>query len=300
MGIMMKDTFSQMHPIVNLTFFASAIILSMVIMHPVFLMISLVCALINAVYLNGRKTVLFSLKFLLPTIILVSVINPVFNHEGATIIKYLPWDNPLTLESIVYGFAAAVLLCSVVLWFSCVNTVMTSDKLIYLFGRIMPSLSLLISMTLRFVPRFISQFKSVRKAQKAIGNDISDGTILKRIKNAIKIISVLITWSLDNSIETADSMKSRGYGLKGRTAFSIFRITKRDIIWLFVILFESTLIITGLFCGLLKSRYFPTIKISELNVYSSALYFVYALLLLTPVIINVREGIIWKRLKSKI
>ena len=34
---------------------------------------------------------------------------------------------------------------------------MTSDKLVWLFGRITPHLSLLLAMTLRFVPRFAAQ-----------------------------------------------------------------------------------------------------------------------------------------------
>ena len=129
----MKDTFSQMHPIVNFIYFVFVIAFSMFLMNPFFLAISLVCALINAVYLNGYKTVKLSLKYLLPMIILITVINPVFNHEGVTILTYFSWGNPLTLESIVYGIAAAVLLASVVLWFSCFNAVMTSDKFIYLF-----------------------------------------------------------------------------------------------------------------------------------------------------------------------
>ncbi len=43
--------------------------------------------------------------------------NLAFNHEGATILAYLPSGNPLTLESIAYGFAAAAMLAAVVLWF---------------------------------------------------------------------------------------------------------------------------------------------------------------------------------------
>ncbi len=66
--------------------------------------------------------------------------NPAFNHEGATILAYLPSGNPLTLEFIVYGLSAAVMMASVILWFSCYNAVMTSDKFVYLFGRVIPAL----------------------------------------------------------------------------------------------------------------------------------------------------------------
>ena len=226
---MMKDTFSNMHPFINFIFFALTIGFTMFIMNPVCLAVSFLCALVTALYLNGKKAVRLSLVFLLPMILLIVLVNPVFNHEGMTILTYFPWDNPLTLESIVYGIASAFLLSSTVLWFSSFNAVITSDKVVFLFGRIMPSLSLVISMALRFVPRFSAQMKLVRNAQHTIGRDINEGTLFQRIRNAVKILSIMITWSLENAIETADSMKSRGHGLKGRTSYSLYKFDKRFI-----------------------------------------------------------------------
>ena len=98
---MMKDTFSNMHPFINFIFFALTIGFTMFIINPVCLAVSFSCALVTALYLNGKKAVRLSLVFLLPMILLIVLINPVFNHEGMTILTYFPWDNPLTLESIV-------------------------------------------------------------------------------------------------------------------------------------------------------------------------------------------------------
>lgn len=296
----MKDTFSQMHPIVNFVFFAFVIGLSMFILHPVCLVISLLCALINALYLNGKKAVRLSLLYLLPTVVLISIINPVFNHDGVTILTYFPWNNPLTLESIFYGIATAVLLSSVVLWFSCFNNIMTSDKFIYLFGRIIPSLSLVLSMALRFVPKFIAQFNVVRNTQKCIGRDISDGSLFYRLKNAVKIISIMITWALENAIETADSMKSRGHGLKGRTAFSIYRFSRRDAAILTAIVIIGVILTLMSIIDAAKFRYFPSVRGNVINVTSIVYYILYFALMILPLIINVWEGAKWKRLKSAI
>lgn len=296
----MKDTFSQMHPIVNFIFFAFVIGLSMFILNPVCLAISLFCALINALYLNGKKAVKLSLLYLLPTIVLISIINPVFNHDGVTILAYFPWNNPLTLESIFYGIATAVLLSSVVLWFSCFNKIMTSDKFIYLFGRIIPSLSLVLSMALRFVPKFIAQFNLVRNTQKCIGRDISDGPLFYRLKNTVKIISIMITWALENAIEAADSMKSRGHGLKGRTSFSIYRFSRRDAVVLTAIVIIGVILILMSIIDVAKFRYFPSVKGNVINIASIVYYILYFTLMILPFIINVREGIRWKHLKSAI
>lgn len=294
----MKDAFSQMHPIVNFIFFAFVIGFSMFIMNPACLLISLVCALVNALYLNGKKAVRLSVLYLLPTIIIIAIVNPVFNHDGVTMLAYFPWDNPLTLESIIYGIATAVLLSSIVLWFSCFNEVMTSDKFIYLFGRVIPSLSLVLSMALRFVPRFIFQFNVIRNSQKCIGRDISDGKLLQRLKNAAKIISIMISWALENAIETADSMKSRGHGLKGRTAFSIYRFSKRDAAVLSLIMTSGVILIIMSVLDVAKFRYFPSVKGNVISAPAIIYYALYFSLMIMPLAINVWEGIKWKRLRS--
>lgn len=294
----MKDAFSQMHPIVNFIFFAFVIGFSMFIMNPACLLISLVCALVNALYLKGKKAVRLSVLYLLPTIIIIAIVNPVFNHDGVTMLAYFPWDNPLTLESIIYGIATAVLLSSIVLWFSCFNEVMTSDKFIYLFGRVIPSLSLVLSMALRFVPKFIFQFNVIRNSQKCIGRDISDGKLLQRLKNAAKIISIMISWVLENAIETADSMKSRGHGLKGRTAFSIYRFSKRDAAVLSLIMTSGVILIIMSVLDVAKFRYFPSVKGNVISAPAIIYYALYFSLMIMPLAINVWEGIKWKRLRS--
>lgn len=296
----MTDTFSKLHPTVNFTFFAFVLVLSMFVMNPVCLALSLVCAFVNALYLNGIKTVKLCLKFILPMVLLIIIINPVFNHQGVTILTYFPWDNPLTLESIVYGIASAALLSSVVLWFSVFNSVITSDKLVYLFGRIIPSLSLVLSMSLRFVPKFSAQFKNVRNAQRCIGRDISDGALINRIKNGIRIISIILSWSMENAIETADSMKSRGFGLKGRTAYSIYKFDRRDLIVLIIIALLGISVSVSAITGVIDFNYFPLIKGNLTDIMSIATFFLYGILMLIPTILNAWEGIKWKRLRSAI
>ena len=294
----MKDSFSRLHPIVGIVYFAAVISFSMFLMNPVCLAVSLSCAVANAVQLNGRKTVLFGLKFILPTAVLVMLINPIVNHSGVTILTYLPWDNPLTLESVVYGIASAVMLSSVVFWFSSFNKVMTADKLVYLFGKIAPALGLLLSMAFRFVPRFSAQFREVRTARKLLGREKSG--FIEKIKDAVRVISVMLSHSLEDSIETADSMKARGYGLKGRTAYSNYSFTKRDAIALLLICISTASLIVLRVFGTAKYRYFPSVK-GELTGIDSVIFFtLYFLLMIMPFVINIWEGIRSKRLQSAI
>ena len=294
-----RDVFSSYHPLVNMLFFVQAVTYSMLFFHPVCLCLSLLCALAYAIRLNGKKAVRFALVFMFPVLILAVVINPAFSHRGATILAYLPGGNPLTLESIVYGLAAALTLVTVIGWFSCYNAIMTSDKFIYIFGRIIPALSLILSMSLRFIPRFKAQIKTVANAQRCIGRDISQGGLMQRARHGVRIVSIMATWSLENAIETADSMKSRGYGLPGRTAFSIFRFDGRDRKALVYLLACGAYIITGAILGGMKFMYYPMIR-GVWTPYSFSLFAVYLALCAMPLFVDVREDRRWKKLQTPI
>jgi len=293
-----RDAFSSYHPAVNFLYFGLVLFFTMCFLHPACLLLSLAAALRYAVCLNGRRAVRRSLRYLLPAALLAALINPAFNHQGATILTYLPSGNPLTLESIAYGLAAAALLSAVVTWFSCYTAVMTSDKFVYLFGRVIPALSLVLSMALRFVPRFQVQARAVSQAQRCVGRDVSDGSLLQRLRNGVTILSILLTWCLENALETADSMKSRGYGLPGRTAFSIYRLDDRDqaALWWLGALGGYILSMWG--AGGFACRYFPTFRLAPRDGWSLSGLLAFGLLCLTPVIINRREDRQWTRLRS--
>lgn len=278
--------FGQLHPIVLAAYFICAAGFSMSVMNPVCLIISLICAFINSAALGGAKKTLSNLKLALPVTAVAAIMNPAFNHRGATIILYLANGNPLTLESIVYGAAAGVMLASVMCHFSYMSTVMTSDKLIYLSGRAAPALSLVFSMSLRLVPRFTRQLGEVNNALKCIGRGISSGGLIRRIKNGAAIISIMITWALENAADTADSMRSRGYGLKGRTSFSLFHFDTRDAVILVLMLSEAAYIIYACVSKAVYWRYFPAIAGAAPDMKGTAAYIIYAALLIMPCIIE--------------
>lgn len=294
------NSFKSFHPIVNFAYFISVIGFAMFFMHPVCLMISMAGGILYAIKLTGKKAVRFSLFYMLPLLIIAALFNPLFNHQGATILTYFSSGNPLTLESIIYGVAAGAMIVTVIIWFSCYNQIMTSDKFIYLFGRLIPSLSLILSMVLRFVPKFKAQLKVIIHAQKCVGKDLSSGNLLQRIKHGIHILSILVTWALEDAIQTADSMKSRGYGLEGRTAFSIYIWSKKDSITLLSILVMSGYVLWGYLSGHIYFRYYPTLGGENMTPLQISFFIIYALLCNLPIMIEIWEVHSWKASQSKI
>lgn len=294
------NQFEKYHPIINFVYFFAVISFSMILMHPVYIFISLFCSLLYSVLLNGNKAIKFNLLYLLPMVFITAIVNPLFNHAGITVLAYLPSGNPLTLESIYYGIAAACMIASVICWFSCLNAVISSDKLIYLFGKIVPSVSLIISMVFRFVPNFKLQIKKISDAQKCIGQDSSKGNIITKAKNGIKIMSIMITWCMENAIETADSMKSRGYGLSKRTTFTNYKLKLRDFLVLIKMVLISTVIIFGVFLKQTEFQYYPSISDGGKSPLSALIFALYFVLCALPILIELWENFKWKLLESKI
>lgn len=295
----MKDRFAQYHPLVNFLYFTLVLVFSMVLRHPLAQGVSLLCACIYAVQAEGQRAVLFCLKWCLPIFLLTALFNPAFSHEGVTILLYLPTGNPLTLESILYGVSAGVLLVTVMVWFMNSSRVITLDKFIYLFGWVIPALSLVLSMTLRFIPKFKSQLAAVVEAQRSIGRDISQGSLPRRMKLAVSVLSIMITWALENAMDTADSMKGRGYGLPGRTAFSIYRLDDRDKSALAFLLLCAFCLVMGTAASAFSFRYYPGIRAGARTPLALSFQLVYAALCAMPILLNAFEERKWKSIHSK-
>ncbi|MFJ5790294.1 energy-coupling factor transporter transmembrane component T [Lysinibacillus sp. NPDC093197] len=288
--------FETYHPIVLFSFFAATIALSMFFMHPVYLAITIFFA-ISLNFALRRRSFFKDWKIYVPLFFIMAIINPLISHNGQLVLLYIN-GNPLTLEAITYGIAISTMIVSIMLWFSCYNVLMTSDKFIYLFGKVSPVISLTLSISLRLVPRFRRQLKQIVLAQKVIGMDYTSGSLWHRIKCIIRILSILITWALENAIDTADSMKARGYGVTKRTAFSIFIFERRDgyVLTIITLLFISNLVAS--FIGVTTFDYYPTFGIFKWEITSILFYTSYCILLAIPLAIEIRGALKWRSLKS--
>lgn len=270
------------HPSVNFLFFSLVIGFSMFFTHPAYLLTSLLGAFLCVGCLRGFSAAGKMLLRLLPLAVLTAAINALFNHAGQTMLFRLPDGNMLTLEALLNGASSAMLLAAVILWFAVCTDVITSDQLLYLFGRAAPSLGLLLSMTLRFVPRFRRQLAAIREAQQGLGCGVETGNLRKRFRNASAMLSALVTWALENAVETADSMKSRGHGLPGRTSFSIYRLDARDRAMLWWLADCGFQLLCGAFAGGMQWQWFPSPRGAPVSAMQIWLLLVFGALCLTP------------------
>ena len=285
------DAFSKCHPAVNFLFFVGAIGFGVVIQHPAYLAAGLVSGLIYHLVLTGPKGWKLPLA-MVPVFVLITVINPVFNTYGKTVL-FLFFGRNYTLEALIYGMTLGGMFVLMMLWFSCYNQVLTSDKFVCLFGSLIPSLSLLLVMILRLMPSFMRKTRQILGARNSIGKGTNEhASVKERILAGTTVMSALTDWALEGSIVTADSMRARGYGTAKRTNFQIYRFTARDILLLAVML---VLAATVLALGGTAASFTPDYSADPVGWGLAA----YGVFLLLPVILHVKEAIVWRISISK-
>ena len=319
----MTDEFSRYHPVVNLIFYLLVLGTTMFQMSVGLVFISLFSAVVY--YFMLKKTEGLKYCAVVVGIIIVSaIINPLFSHKGGTLLFYLFTGNPVTLESIIYGLISAIIIGDMLLWFSTFNQVMGVERILGAIGKVLPNVSLLITMIMRFIPQYTRHQRKVSMVNKVNKRNYGEkinllnrektekenviearkrqkkkngiDKIIDSIKEGSRTFSITTTWALENSIYTADSMKARGFGTGRRTNYSNYKFQKRDYLLMGWLVILWLVVVFSLEREKVYTYYYPFIQVKN-NV---VVYLIYGLLCLTPVLINVKEEIRWLILKSRI
>lgn len=274
--------FERCHPAVNLIYFAAVITGMLIFQHPIFLAISFLCAFAYSVKRNGWKALVFNL-LLLPFVIAFAFYYSSYTHFGVTVLQKNMIGNNITLESLVYGFVLALSVAGTCIWFSCVYSVFSTDKVVYLFGKVSPRLSLFLAILLRMVPRIKREAKRINTAQCGIGRGAGQGNLFQRLCNCIRIFSMLITWTIESLATASESMRSRGSSLRGRKAFSIYRFDNRDRAYVVAVFTCLTITMMGVMLKQMDMQYDPRLVFPAITNMSYLFFAGYATLCLMPV-----------------
>ncbi len=291
--------FDSYHPMINMIFFLAVIVFTAMFRQPVFLAISYAASFIYSVKLGGVRALVLNM-ILIPLIACYALFYASYNHFGVTNIGETAIGNMVTLESLIFGFVIGMIIASEVMWFSCVHVIVSTDKITFILGRITPRLSLFFSIILRTVPRLKDRARKINTAQRAIGRGADQGPWFCRAANLARLLSILTTWMMENFIESSDSMKSRGYTLKGRTAFSIYRFDNRDRSFVIALFFAVTVLLAGFALDQTKTLYDPQIIINPITPMSYMFYTAYAFFCLLPMILQMIGEKKFARLQKRI
>lgn len=284
------DRFSKFHPLVSFSFFIGVIVLTLVFSNSVYGALSFLCAFCYAIRLKGKKALSFFLKFIIPIVLLTAIFNMLFSHYGNTVIFAVKGID-FTIEALMAGLFTGIMIGAVMAWFSAYNEIITADKFMALFGGFAPNLALLFSMILRFIPLMVKTANEIKEAHIGLGYET------KGLKNTITRFSALISISLEKSIETADTMKARGFGTKKRGFYSAFEFRKSDIAALIFVAISLVYLFIACSADISQITFNPVIEIQSVKPITAFIFLIFSLF---PLIADLTEDIKWLLLKSKI
>lgn len=219
--------FRSLHPIVVMVYYAGGITFGMLLFHPIVLAAAWLAAILVNVHLDGgREWRRWSIP-MVTGFVLIMVTNPILSHRGRTVLTY--WgDMPITLESVVYGVTLAMSILFVLTLFVSYRLVMTEQKFLFLFAKLSPKAALVAMMATGLVPRLRRRMSELMLIQRTRGVTVMEGSLVSRARNGTRIVGTLLAWTLEDALQTADSMQARGYGTGPRSSYLGYKFRARD------------------------------------------------------------------------
>lgn len=195
-----------MHPAVGFLYLLGVMGITAFAGSPVVVLESLGRAALLAA-LSGR---LRGIGWTVPIAFTAALANFLFVHNGATALFFVG-DMAFTLEALAYGAFTGVMLSSVCLWGNNAVRYVTSDKYIWLFGRILPAAGLVLSCAIRFIPMFVRRTREFIAVQRCT-----------TVRGYLRAFSA----SVGYSAEPGDGFRAVNArpGLRHRTAHQLFAV----------------------------------------------------------------------------
>ena len=251
---MWKSAFEVWHPMVPAVYFAGTIALAMFGICPTCVALSLVGGLAFSLVTQGLHASLAKLRWQLPLLVLICVINPLYSGMGSTLLgKVGPFR--VYAESLAYGAVMGALLVSVLLWFEAAGSVLGADELMELGGSMLPTTTLAVSMVMRLIPQLMGRARTSRDVMRVVRGSSAG------LHEHTRLMGVLLTWSLEDSIERSDSMRARGWGARQRrSTYRTHMLRHRDAVALAVVLALLASAAWGIWQTLAGWRFYPTMR----------------------------------------
>lgn len=292
----MKSGFASFHPVVCFVYYVNLFLFSMLFLHPFFL----VTLLVGAAALNGLQHQGARMKRSFPFFLVIGlvfvIINPLISHRGTHILFYIG-SEPITLESVLYGLMMMLSLMTIMTAFLSYNRIMTADKFLFLFSSFSPKAALLSMMAARFVPLLKRRLSDLTIIQRTRGLNPQTGSIRKRAAEGMQLLQLLLSSSLEEAMQTADSVKARGYGTSKRTAYFPYRMGVMDWTVLGLLAVSAGLAYVGCVFGYGRLQIYPELESVLFTLYEWITYSAVCFFLIIPLVIEGREEIRWRFLK---
>lgn len=196
-----------------------------------------------------------NLKIILPILIFTMLLNLFYVADGVVLYEF--WVIKITVGGIsrsVFMSLRVILLIfiSATLTYTTTPNDLTTaierlcSPLRFIgLGSAVHTMSMMMTIALRFIPTLVEETEKIINAQKARGADFESGKLMQRVKAIIPILIPLLISSVRRAYDLAEAMESRCYnGGKNKTMMKQLKIKNGDIISTIVVIIFCCSIIT--------------------------------------------------------
>lgn len=198
------------------------------------------------------KTVYKSIKPLGIIILFTAILN-LFYGKGEPLIQI--WKLKITEAGIMTAVFMAIRIISLVVISSLLTYTTSPNELTDALERLMKplkifkidvhSISMTMTIALRFIPTLIEEIDKIMSAQKSRGADMESGGIIHRAKALVPVLIPLFISAFRRANELAYAMECRCYrGGEGRTKMKVMKFSSRDYISLVVVILFIALLVS--------------------------------------------------------
>jgi energy-coupling factor transport system permease protein len=285
--------FERLNPAIIFLYFITLITITMVFNSPIILLLEFLIVLGLSGMTAGIDATLKTLRGTLLMMLFIIIVNPITNHNGDSIL-FSANGLIITKEATIYGILMAFSLANVILIFVSYNKVMSNNKFMFLFGKILPQLTLLTMIVMRFVPLFLERFKSISQIQKTRGIQVNSKNIKEKSINTMRLVEVLLINSCYEAFQTADSMTARGFGSTQRSNYRRYKFNGRDLLIGSILMIGILYLIFAIFNKIGIISIYPDLIIPSMtsNIEILTMIIVGGICGL-PILMEVREALWW-------
>lgn len=331
--------FETNHPAVAAAYVLVTLVLTMFAVQPVLIALSVAGALAYGCLSRGVRSCARALRWQLPTILLIALVNPLFSASGSTVL-FCIGPRVVYAESMAYGCAMGALFVASVLWFEAAASMLPQSKVMALAGNAAPTIALMVSMCMRLIPKFVRRGRQIAQVQDvaaraaaecgaglgaesefgalagesaeelhvAVPGPRSNGAgvgetivgasgdscvaavpsaldagetraaeavasaaeqphrLAKRlaapaVRARLRQTHVLMGWSLEDSLETADAMRARGWSAQmRRSTYTRYRFAAADAFALVTLLLAGALCLLLAWAATSQFAFYPTMS----------------------------------------
>lgn len=262
---MVIKKFKDSHPGVLVVYFLSIIVLLFIQRNYYFILLMSGLAVLMDYFYNKDKF-FKHLKYVLILLVVIMLVVPLLIQSS---------------NDIVYGLFLGIFLSGLFLWYKVMRYFVKDDHIVYLFGSVLPTFGLVISIFFNLINKLKKQYQKIKEANYHI-------PVKNKITYYRNIIIILVTYAFESSLDMMNSMISRGYGKSKRTSFHLYVFQKDDMLKLVIIVLLSVICFWGYYC---YYRNYSLLQVHYFNLIDLLFFASYLLLGILPILLGGKKNV---------